>query len=275
MAAVPSGSDPDLPRAKVHRLLEQADALTSARRFAAARGLYRLAIERDRSPTARHAFGCFLAKTGCEDEAIDLFESVLEEARRSGSDRLCAAVANNLAALYRQHGEPAIAAGYQQQAVSTELRSMTADGELSAGTLLGCAGDALLAGESARAAELFQRSLVKHTAERSVSGQADCRGALGVVAAMNGDADRAERSLRRAYRQHRSADDLPGAGADLMNLAAVYTMKARWRKAILCLTLAAELLEQAGHRSLCLQARRRLEQMVRIMAVRSRDPLLN
>jgi len=275
MLAVPPGSCPDIPLPEVRLLLVRAESLASAGRIATARSLFSLAIERDRSQTARHAFGCFLARTDCDEDAIAVLRTVLEDARRSGNDRLRATAANNLAALHRQRGEGTIAARYQQQAVSAETHCTTAGGELSSSTLSGCAGDALFAGEYMLAEDLFQRSLAKNVAERSIIGQADNQGSVGVIAAMTGDADRAERCLRDAYRLHREADDLRGAGSDLMNLAALFETTAQWRKVILCLTLAAELFKQAGVRTMGAQAKNRLEQLIRILAVRSRDPLRN
>jgi len=275
MPAAPLGSSPDTPRAEVRLLLAKAESLASVGHLAAAHSIYRSAIERDRSCTARHTFGCFLAETDCDEDAITVFRTVLNEARQSGNNWLRAAAANNLAALHRQRGEAAIAAGYQQQAVCAEIHSEISGGELSSCTLSGCAGDAIMAGRYELAKDLFRRSLAKNVAKGSIIGQADNQGSLGMVAAITGDMIQAERCLRNAYRLHRTANDLRGAGFDLMNLAAAFETASQWRKTVLCLTLAAELLEQAGVRTICAEARGRLEQVIRIMAVRNRDPLRN
>lgn len=243
--------------------------------FSRARACFHEAADRDRTGTALQEWGCFLYSQGEFAAAALRLRRAIDLAALCANHELRGTACNNLACVYRECGQTALASTWQQQS----WKAMEADSGES-GEALGCdltnrAHDALLRGDLRLAERLYDLALRWEQRHGTTAGEAADWGSLGLVSALRGDLVSAVRRLRQALRLHRQVGDVPGVATDLLHLGEVWAQRGHWNRALLCLDCAEHLFSLAGRRVLAKKARRAAFALRRLQSVRSFDPRLN
>lgn len=259
------------PLPSTDQLLPAARALASQHRTAEAKAAYRTAVRADASGAARDEFGRFLLQIEAFPEAIDQFTRLLAEGRQRGDLQLVSTAAHNLAAVYREVGQTGLARQFQQQAIQAENGCSEGSG-LSAPLLSNRAADAILEGDLPLAKVLLTRAVLLEAATQSLAGLADDWGNLGVVAALEGELDRAVFCFWRAYRLHRAEGDERLMGRDLMNLGQVLRQAGCCRAAACCYRQAKRRFENAQADHSAQQADQELAECAHLASANDPDP---
>lgn len=220
--------------ASVENLFFQAELFAGLRDWRSAEETYRKALALDASPATRIAYGVFLAEQEKYFEAISIFTPVLDGTNRTAIAIVC----HNLAAIYREVGDPDLARRFQWRAT---LMQDSADEN----DLLGMANDALAAGHHEVAESLVMTACeIKDGAiENCTDG--DLIATTGLAYAAEGSTKEALTTLFTAYRRHQAAKDYRGMGTDLMNMSDLFGELGRHRTERTCLLRAIRCFENA------------------------------
>uniref|UniRef100_A0A7C4LJN1 Tetratricopeptide repeat protein n=1 Tax=Schlesneria paludicola TaxID=360056 RepID=A0A7C4LJN1_9PLAN len=214
----------------------------------------------------RLSLGALLAEHEWYCEAIREWTVVVEEAAATGRWLELAAAYSNLAAVYRDLGDFALARSFQQQALRLVPDCDAAD-------LLHLANDALACGRCELAEALLRSAADLCAAEDPM--QAAIIASAGIVRLLEGTPRAAAVFLRQSYRRHRDAGNWRFAGYDLWNLAAAMQQLGRLRLAERYLKQAAECFALAGRPGQQLRAQFRGRQMQRLRGFLAADPRQN
>lgn len=204
-------------------------SLLSAGRWRDAEVTLRAAADTINQPEIRLTLGALYAERGELRLAISQWMCVIEAAQAAGRRDLLAAVYHNLAALYRDQGAYDIARRFQQ-------RSLTWQADCGPDDLLQLANDAM-----ASQAYDIAESLLKEAQQLSPSTtewKATIQASSGLLSGLRGNPGAGIRSLKAAYRKHRSEHNRMMMAQDLGNLAALYEQQDQWRAAEACLLRA-------------------------------------
>lgn len=180
----------------------------------------------------RLSLGALLAEHEFYAEAIREWVQVIDQAAARGQSEELAAAYSNLAAVYRDLGDPVLARHFQQQA----LRLLPDCGAVD---LLHLANDAL-ALRCWDVAEVLLRTAAG-LCESDDPLLPTIVASVGVLHLLRGEPEAAAVFLRQAYRGHSSAGDWLAAGHDLRNLSLAlqqlgrFAQAMRWqRQAVAC-----------------------------------------
>lgn len=263
--------------ASVCRLLDRAEACVAKRQFCLARNLFLQALRLDDDGRARNAYGCFLWRRARYAEAAEQFRQLLTRSDALSRPASTALAASNLAAVYREWGQPEAAAHFQQLAVRLELAAQPESpaAGLSGGTVGNLAADAILAGDYWRAEQLLWRSCLQEMAAGSLEGQAADWGNLGLLAALQGDFAQGVEFLWRALRLHRKLRDGRGIGCDLLHLGQFLGKLGHWRPAIRVLARAEQQFLEEELFDLLPKARAAKAEAQRSLRLAEFDPQVN
>jgi len=213
------------------------ESLLSSGRQRDAEVTLRAAAAATDSPEIRLSLGTLYAERGDWNAAIQEWTRVIDLAGQSGQRELLAAVYHNLAAVYRDLGDLALARRFQQRSLMWQNHCGPED-------LLHLANDAIGTGAYELAESLLDG--VEEMTEPSREWTAKVHGTRGVIQGLQGLPREGIRHVLAAYRLHCAAQADALAGRDLLNLAALYEQLDRWRIAEKCLEMAAEHFRRSG-----------------------------
>ncbi len=199
-------------------------------------------------------------------DAIVAWTSIVEPASQQGRLDLLAAVYSNLAATYRELGDPPLARRFQQQALRYQ-------DDFGAEDLLHLANDAI-ASEQYNLAESLMDSIGDLLGD-DPRLQAEVFATHGVIALRRGSPRMARRGILTAYRAHLQIGDEAGAGRDLLNAAEAFRTMNRLPAAQRCLQQAAIHFQNCGQPVWQAEACRRSERFDRIAQMATFNPLWN
>lgn len=228
-------------------LLARASDAERAGKLARAGALFSQAVSLDDSPRARFESAAFLARSGDDAGAAVEWQRIWEALSGPEYAELTATVSHNLAALYRQRGDWALARRWQQR--SAALRAGGSDSlqwTADPASLVGAANDAM-AGRKWVDAERFLAAALRISRLREDSaGEADALGSCGVLLQLQGKLAAAIRCFANAISGHRLAGDDQGAAIDGLNLATVCVQQGRARAALSAAKLAVRHAARSG-----------------------------
>lgn len=199
-------------------------------------------------------------------QAIAAWTAVIEAAGQQGRLDLLAAVYSNLAASFRELGDPTLARRFQQQALRYQ-------DDFGAEDLLHLANDAIAAGHY----ELAE-SLLDATGDLLGDDprlQAEIFATHGVIALRRGTPRLARRGLLTAYRAHLQIGDEAGAARDLLNTAEAFQTMNRLSAAQRCLEQAERHFQNSGQPAWSAEARRRSVRLQRVLQLSGFDASQN
>lgn len=259
----------------VRLLVERAEHLACRGRWQDARALFATAMTTDRSPSARIAFGVFLANRELEDEALEQFEKAWEEAKLHNLPEARAVCCLNLSILHRRRHDAALANQFLQLATAAEMESgrFRTEATLSHELLLGFAG--LLADEGELDNGLRLLRAAAKTCGNDPLALASIEANIAVTLARLGKTGRALQRLVTAHRLHRDAGDFAGCAHDLVNIGHLLQARSRRAEAHRCFRLAAELFARMGLAHQARLANRFAHEARRIEAIETGDPTSN
>lgn len=187
--------------------------------------------------TPRVTLGTLFYERGRRHDAVREWTEALADAQSAGQWSVSAAAHHNLAAMYRDIGDYALARTFQQRAMSLQA-------DCGPDELLQLGNDAV----AARRWELAE-SLYQSAAELVEDGHpllSDLAATRGVLCGFQGEPFVGLRWLQQAYREHVADGRHDYAGKDLLNAAALFEQLHRLGWARLCVTLARSHFELAG-----------------------------
>lgn len=233
-------------------------ALVAAGRTSDARATLRAAISRRDCLELSVALGGLLVERQRYFDAIQIWTDGLDAAVAAGRRDVLAAIYSNLAAVYRDLGDLALARRFQQLALRYQ-------DDCGAEDLLHLANDALACDRWELAQSLLDAAEDACPEDRSL--QATVLATRGVLALRLAAPRPARRCLLAAYRLHRGFHDDGSAGRDLLNAAEAFILMNRLGFARRCLILARRHFRAAGQRLWAAEARvrrRRVEQLTKL-----------
>ncbi len=220
--------------------------------------------------------------TGRSDVAVSELRRLQQQALRADDAELAEVVCHNLAAAYREGGDFSTASSWQQQSIAWWTRRSLndrccEDDELArlACDLTGRGADEFACRRFDIAKSLWQRALAIEEWRGDLEGQAADCGNLGLLAATQGDIGSGVRWLKKSLRLHRLMFDKRGVGTDLLNLAELFRLLGQFRRSLRCVRRAVWNYERAEAVGLLVQARTRLREASRIVALSEFDSRLN
>lgn len=242
-------------------IVRQAENCCAEQRWERAEHLFRAAVEQDPSPAHRVALGAFLAERQHYHAAIGQLMPALDAAQNAGDLQLQAVIFADLAAIYRELGEPDLARRFQRQVLALKNGA-------GAEELLAWSSDALLAGKLTLAEQLARQAFEFAEDVGDIELQSDACGTLGVIAAREGHARRAVWLLIRAARGHQQVQDDHGLGVDYQNLAEICGVMDRlvWQRRFF--QAAEDCFERAGRMRSQIQVGKRQRAVERLLNYR-------
>lgn len=205
------------------------------------------------------------------------FEKLLDLAQRQECNALEATAWNNLAVIFREHGEWARATVCQQQSWRAAQSDNSADSctDLLSHNLTNLANDAILAGDYRVAERLLRSALDVDVRMGNSADEAADWGGLGIVSCLTGCLDKARREFHRARRIHERLRDDRGLGCDLGHLGQISLVEEDWPAARNFIEQSLSHFERGGCRQLAEQARRTLHEIACRQRIAHFDPVRN
>lgn len=236
-------------------LLARANDAERTGKLTRAGALFAQAVSLDDSPRARFEAAAFLARTGDEAGAIVEWQRIWEALSGPEHAELAATISHNLAGIYRQRGDWALARRWQQrsaaqQAGGSDALQWTADPS----SLIGAANDAMACRKWGDAERFLAAALRISRLREDCAGEADALGTCGVLLQLQGKLSAAVRCFANAIPLHRHAGDDQGAAIDCLNLATVCVQQGRPRAALSAAKLAVRHAARSGVISLIARA---------------------
>jgi tetratricopeptide (TPR) repeat protein len=254
-----------LPPQSILAELRRVEVLEQTGQWEDVDACYARLLDADESPLCRIAFGSSLATRERFNEAICQFTEALDVASASGDREALSAIFHNLAAVYRELGDPDLARRFQQ-------RSVQQMDDCGPAELLGLANDAWLSDRKELAAFLSTACIDFDDPEQV---DLEAQATASVIAGLTSDPREAIRPLIEVFRQHKRMNNLRLMGIDLLNLSALVGELERFRTEIQLVQQAINCFERAPAPVSANKARQHLSMLQRMQSLRNFDPQWN
>ncbi|WP_341527721.1 tetratricopeptide repeat protein [Nostoc sp. UHCC 0302] len=192
-----------------------------------------------------HYFGILKADKGEVDEAIALYNQVLEIDERIGDVQGKAATLHCLANIYVNKGEVEEAIALYNQ--SLEIKEGIGNVRGKAATLHQLAGIYAKKGEVEEAIALYNQSLEINECTGNVQGKAATLSQLGIVYAKKGEVEEAIALFNQSLEINECTGNVQGKAATLHCLANIYANKGEVEQAIALYNQSLEIKERIGN----------------------------
>lgn len=248
-------------------LLSWADELVRARKWNEADAVFKRAVSVDASCRSHIAFGCALAEQERFHEALCEMTSALDIAQAAADVDAISIIHHNFAVIYREVGDFDLARRFQQ-------RALAQTDDCGSFELLALANDAWLA-ERHELAECLAGTAADIDDEEAGSNCPEIEATCAVISGFLHDPRKGIEPLLRAYARHKAAGEFRLMGIDLLNLSNLLGELGRYRGELACVRRAIACFNAAPAPISAAKARRILEHLERLRAVRQFDPSRN
>ncbi len=216
-------------------------------------------------------------QSGRLQAAQTAFEQLLAIALSRKNESLAATAWNNLAVVFRERGEFAMASICQQRSLRITVSRLADDSsfELLSQNLSNLANDAILAGDYRSAERLLISALDLDARNASAADEAADWGGLGIVYLLTGRVARARHAFFSACDIHERLGDDRGLGCDLGHLGQISMADEDWQAARSFFERSMRHFERAGCAQEVEQTRRTLRELAGRQRVAGFCPVRN